>query len=577
MKHFAITALVLLSIGCAQMSPLTGGYKDTIPPIIIQSLPLNNSINSNTRNFFFAFDEPVDASKLRESLIISPYYTGNQEVKYKKNEVYVSFDSSFTENTTYIISFAGGIKDVTEGNELSNSKIVFSTGNYIDSSSVSGTVFSPIDNKRVENAVVGLYNEKDSFDLFTKKPTYFTFSDKSGLFKVDNVKPGLYKLYAFKDENKNFLAEYKGEAFGFIESPISVKNKNKNILVNLYTEDLSKLKLLRKRNRGNVYELVYSKKIIDVDIISNTELDYSLNDNKNILVYKNVNVKDSVFAIIKAYDESAGLTSDSLFISFGKDTGLKIEFTSLFNSNLKFELEDTIFYDLELSKPTNIENLNYKLLLDTIKIPDSVFYKVGYKDKNNFKGLFKINKNSVSDFVENHKKLYQEKESNDSLLNLLIGYYDKINTNTLTLSIEKGSIVSIENDTLKKISQKFTFKGSDFFGELNGYVSDSLERKNMKVELVTLDLKKKYKNKGSGSNILFQNIPPGKYYLRVIFDDNINNKWDYRSILSNNTSEEIIYFEKEIEIRSNWVIEDLVFDVNKSVDFLFEKLESEEK
>jgi len=577
MKHFAITALVLLSIGCAQMSPLTGGYKDTIPPIIIQSLPLNNSINSNTRNFFFAFDEPVDASKLRESLIISPYYTGNQEVKYKKNEVYVSFDSSFTENTTYIISFAGGIKDVTEGNELSNSKIVFSTGNYIDSSSVSGTVFSPIDNKRVENAVVGLYNEKDSFDLFTKKPTYFTFSDKSGLFKVDNVKPGLYKLYAFKDENKNFLAEYKGEAFGFIESPISVKNKNKNILVNLYTEDLSKLKLLRKRNRGNVYELVYSKKIIDVDIISNTELDYSLNDNKNILVYKNVNVKDSVFAIIKAYDESAGLTSDSLFISFGEDTGLKIEFTSLFNSNLKFELEDTIFYDLELSKPTNIENLNYKLLLDTIKIPDSVFYKVGYKDKNNFKGLFKINKNSVSDFVENHKKLYQEKESNDSLLNLLIGYYDKINTNTLTLSIEKGSIVSIENDTLKKISQKFTFKGSDFFGELNGYVSDSLERKNMKVELVTLDLKKKYKNKGSGSNILFQNIPPGKYYLRVIFDDNINNKWDYRSILSNNTSEEIIYFEKEIEIRSNWVIEDLVFDVNKSVDFLFEKLESEEK
>ena len=577
MKHFAITALVLLSIGCAQMSPLTGGYKDTIPPIIIQSLPLNNSVNSNTRNFFFAFDEPVDASKLRESLIISPYYTGNQEVKYKKNEVYVSFDSSFTENTTYIISFAGGIKDVTEGNELSNSKIVFSTGNYIDSSSVSGTVFSPIDNKRVENAVVGLYNEKDSFDLFTKKPTYFTFSDKSGLFKVDNVKPGLYKLYAFKDENKNFLAEYKSEAFGFIESPISVKNKNKNILVNLYTEDLSKLKLLRKRNRGNVYELVYSKKIIDVDIISNTELDYSLNDNKNILVYKNVNVKDSVFAIIKAYDESAGLTSDSLFISFGEDTGLKIEFTSLFNSNLKFELEDTIFYDLELSKPTNIENLNYKLLLDTIKIPDSVFYKVGYKDKNNFKGLFKINKNSVSDFVENHKKLYQEKESNDSLLNLLIGYYDKINTNTLTLSIEKGSIVSIENDTLKKISQKFTFKGSDFFGELNGYVSDSLERKNMKVELVTLDLKKKYKNKGSGSNILFQNIPPGKYYLRVIFDDNINNKWDYRSILSNNTSEEIIYFEKEIEIRSNWVIEDLVFDVNKSVDFLFEKLESEEK
>jgi hypothetical protein len=161
------------------------------------------------------------------------------------------------------------------------------------------------------------------------------------------------------------------------------------------------------------------------------------------------------------------------------------------------------------------------------------------------------------------------------LLNLLNGYYDKINTNTLTFSIEKGGIVSVENDTLKKISQKFTFKGSDFFGQLNGYVLDSLERQNIKVELVTLDLKKKYNNKSMGSNILFKNIPPGKYYLRVIFDDNTNNEWDYGSILSNSMSEEIIYFEKEIEIRSNWVIEDLIFDVNKGVDFLFEKLESE--
>ena len=104
---------------------------------------------------------------------------------------------------------------------------------------------------------------------------------------------------------------------------------------------------------------------------------------------------------------------------------------------------------------------------------------------------------------------------------------------------------------------------------------DSLERQNIKVELVTLDLKKKYNNKSMGSNILFKNIPPGKYYLRVIFDDNTNNEWDYGSILSNSMSEEIIYFEKEIEIRSNWVIEDLIFDVNKGVDFLFEKLESE--
>ena len=93
----------------------------------------------------------------------------------------------------------------------------------------------------------------------------------------------------------------------------------------------------------------------------------------------------------------------------------------------------------------------------------------------------------------------------------------------------------------------------------------------------SLDIKKVYNNNNQGSNVLFKNIPPGKYYLRVIYDDNVNNEWDYGTILSNKISEEIVYFEKEIEIRSNWVIEDLVFDVNKSVDFLFERLKSEKE
>ena len=94
-------------------------------------------------------------------------------------------------------------------------------------------VFSPLENKRVENALIGLYNENDSLDLFTKKPTYFTFSDKSGLFKINNIKPDLYTLYAFKDENKNFLADYKNEPFGFIQNSILINNNKKNVFSQL--------------------------------------------------------------------------------------------------------------------------------------------------------------------------------------------------------------------------------------------------------------------------------------------------------------------------------------------------------
>ena len=76
------------------MSPLTGGYKDTIPPNIITSIPPEKSTNINPSEFYFTFDEIVDASKLQESIIISPFYTGEKKVKFQKNEVFLSFDTN---------------------------------------------------------------------------------------------------------------------------------------------------------------------------------------------------------------------------------------------------------------------------------------------------------------------------------------------------------------------------------------------------------------------------------------------------------------------------------------------------
>ena len=69
---FFFQALSLV-LSCAQVTPLTGGYKDTIPPDLLSSSPENKSIQQNNRDFNFIFTEPIDASKLNESLIISPF------------------------------------------------------------------------------------------------------------------------------------------------------------------------------------------------------------------------------------------------------------------------------------------------------------------------------------------------------------------------------------------------------------------------------------------------------------------------------------------------------------------------
>ena len=98
----------------------------------------------------------------------------------------------------------------------------------------------------------------------------------------------------------------------------------------------------------------------------------------------------------------------------------------------------------------------------------------------------------------------------------------------------------------------------------------------MVTELISIDFKRVYNNRDVNPKFNFINIPPGKYYLRIYNDINNNNTVDVGSILYKNPGEEIIYNENEIEIRSNWVIEDFIFDVNNTVDILFNSLEEEQ-
>ena len=576
MKNVFFFLMFSFLIGCAQMSPLTGGYKDTIPPNLIASIPPENSTNVNPNQFYFAFDELIDASKLQESIIISPFYSGKKEVKYKKNEVLISFDTLFDENTTYIINFAGGISDVTEGNDLSNAKLIFSTGEYIDSASISGVIYNPNENKRVEGALVGLYQDVDSLDLFHKKPIYFTFSDESGKYEINNVKPDKYTIYAFIDENKSFIADFKNEAFGFYENTVEVNNKTRKIKLNLNKEDLSELRLIRNRSRGNVYEIIYSKKLEKIRLVEGLNLKYSLNDNKNIIIYKNPMVTDSLLVIIEAFDLSGNTSKDSIYVTFNDENEYKEEFNYTFNSYFKKELEDTINFSINLNKPVLNKDLNYRFVLDTIKIPDSLYFFKLSKELNSFEGLFKLNQNISSLFLDNHQNIYSKNLNNDSLINLLNRYYQGINRNKISFMIEKGEVFSIEGDTLDRIKQDFTFNGSDFYGQINGTVFDTLGRKNLVTELISIDFKRVYNNRDVNPKFNFINIPPGKYYLRIYNDINNNNMIDVGSILYKNPGEDIIYNENEIEIRSNWVIEDFIFDVNNTVDILFNSLEEEQ-
>ena len=89
-----IIVLDLLFTGCANPISPTGGPKDTIPPTLINSMPVNGSINFEGQEIVLEFDEYVNADKLNQNLIITPKTDVRFKHIIKKNQLRITFDLS---------------------------------------------------------------------------------------------------------------------------------------------------------------------------------------------------------------------------------------------------------------------------------------------------------------------------------------------------------------------------------------------------------------------------------------------------------------------------------------------------
>jgi hypothetical protein len=63
----------------------------------------------------------------------------------------------------------------------------------------------------------------------------------------------------------------------------------------------------------------------------------------------------------------------------------------------------------------------------------------------------------------------------------------------------------------------------------------------------------------SKTEIEFNLLEPNSYTLRAIYDDNKNKEWDTGSYLERKQAEEVVYFSKPVDVRTNW-------DVNQAFD-----------
>lgn len=524
---FAILILFFFE-RCAQQVPPTGGKRDSIPPMLVESNPANKTLNFKGKKIELFFDEYVVVDNINQKLVITP--EADNPYSYKQNgmSVLLSFKNQFKDSTTFTLNFGDAIKDFAEKNPAKNLKIVFSTGNSLDSGRVYGTLKDIRTNKPIFDALVGLYNVSDTLNIAKQKPYYFSRTDSSGVFSIENIQTRQYKLIAIDDKNRNMLYNAKDERMGFLGKTITAGTDSAAYQLNMYLSDNTLLKVQRTLPKVNNYAVVFSKPIenVEVTFVNKDSLPYLLEPNGTNLKFFNVEPhSDTTLVKLKTLD-SLGISGEfEQKIAFqaqrGKNRQLDpMSFTTIPEANKP--LTNTFTYKIILNKPIRtIDDQKIALISDSLTHEPLSAFKYSWNKNHN---ILTIDAKSFA-------------------------------KDTVKWDIPKGSIISVEGDTLPKTLLRHTILKEEDYGVIRGRVTNADTSVHFILDLV--DEQYKIVETLYQSPYTFKNIPQGKYFLRITIDKNRNRRWDTGQIDKDLQPEPVYYLPDKILLKANFELNDI--------------------
>ncbi len=231
MKNYFLF-LILLSFkllfftSCANIIPPTGGVKDSLPPVLINAIPKDSTLNFNTNRITLEFNEYIQLDNdLQNSLIVSPYPENTPVILGKLRTVNIKFRDSLMPNTTYAINFGNALKDINEGNPLRNFTYVFSTGSKIDEGEISGKVQLAETGGTDSTLIVVLHTNLNDSAVKKERPAYFTRLDSGGNFRFNYLPKKQFAIYVLpNDYSKKYDDSTK--LFAFFNQPVLTDSNN---------------------------------------------------------------------------------------------------------------------------------------------------------------------------------------------------------------------------------------------------------------------------------------------------------------------------------------------------------------
>ena len=515
--------IVLVSYQCAQRGTPTGGPKDIAPPELVRAEPPNMSINFKDQKIRLYFNELVKLKDIQKQLIISPplKYTPILSPQGNANKyVEITIKDTLAANTTYTFNFGQGIVDNNEENPLPFFTYVFSTGNYIDSLELSGVITDAFNKKADEFVSVMLYKIDSSYTdstIYKKPPNYITNTlDSAIIFKLKNLKEGKYALFALKDIAGNNLFDQKTDKISFVEDTI-----------NLPTDSIYLLNLFKEIPD-------YGVAVPSMEASNKISFGY-YGDGSAIEIETITKLPDTISSIITKEREKD--TLNFWFTPFKMDSIL----FAISNENLK--ISDTfnvksrkVAFDslrLSLNQQGNIEiDKPIKILVNTPIVSfDSTKIKLTDKD---------------TLLVANNLKL-------DTIKNHLNFDFKILPNQSYKIELLPGAITDFFDTTNDTVVYNLRTKSKADYGNLKLNLNATTIAFPIIVQLTNEKGKVEREIFADESQVFeFNNLNPGKYMARVIFDSNGNQKWDTGNYLKKIKPEKVSYYPTLIEMRANW-------------------------
>jgi hypothetical protein len=255
-------ALFLLLGGCARVGDPTGGPKDVTPPRLDSVASTRNFTTRFTeRRIELTFDEWITLDNPGTQIAVSPPLAKRPDVTLKGRTVTIELDPAevLRPNTTYTIDFGSAVKDFHEGNAATDLRFVFSTGDVIDTLRMAGTVVDALTGEPAGEVGVLLYDELNDSLLRRERPYYFTRSDKTGAFRLENLRAGLFHIVAVEDADQNQRWSGEQERLGFVDTLVRTDQPRPPVVtIRMYRETGPLRVSARDANRFGLVRLVFT-------------------------------------------------------------------------------------------------------------------------------------------------------------------------------------------------------------------------------------------------------------------------------------------------------------------------------